>query len=449
MSVTTAAGLSGTATEGLPIYDDWPRERMLELQRERLRDLVRFAVSASPYYRGALGPDAVDARLEELPSLSKATLMAEFDRIATDPRLRLADVERHTTGPRAGSPFLGEFRLFATSGTSGLHGLVVYTHEEFALWVDSVRRALRQAGARPDTRVATIGAPNPLHVTRRLFEALRPGGSDAPVLAVTTPLAEIVRALNAYRPEALAGYASIVALLAAEQLEGRLDIEPKIVFAGSEVLTAEAEQRMLDAWSIRPFDVYASTETLMMAVSSPAHVGLHVLEDLVVLESVDERGRPVPAGTAGYKVLVTNLVNRAQPLIRYELSDSIVLAPEPDPTGRPYARVERIDGRSDDILRLPARAGGEVSVHPYLLRAPFSALPEVTQYQIVEEASGLRARVVLRAGAGFDTAERVQAELTAVLAQAGAACSVTVEPVESIAREPGHAAKLKLVKRSG
>ena len=130
---------------------------------------------------------------------------------------------------------------------------------------------------------------------------------------------------------------------------------------------------------------------------------MHVWEESLVLEVVDEQSRPVPPGSAGTKVLLTNLVNHAQPLIRYELSDAVVLAQGPDPSGRPFLRIERVDGRSDDILSFRGRAG-EVSVHPYRLRAPFSALLEVQQYQIVRERDeALTVRVVPRAGAGTDS----------------------------------------------
>src|SRR5262249_13451739 len=70
--------------------DRWSRDRLHEHQQERLRSLLAHAVAHSPYYRDTLGPDAVDAELEELPTLPKPRLMEQFDRVVTDPRLRLA-----------------------------------------------------------------------------------------------------------------------------------------------------------------------------------------------------------------------------------------------------------------------------------------------------------------------------------------------------------------------
>ena len=80
----------------------------------------------------------------------------------------------------------------------------------------------------------------------------------------------------------------------------------------------------------------------------------------------------------------------------------------PDPSGRPFDRVARVDGRSDDVLRLPGINGGRVVVHPYRLRAPFVRLLDVLQYQVVHRADGVLVRVVVRSGAERDVAERVR-----------------------------------------
>ena len=147
-------------------------------------------------------------------------------------------------------------------------------------------------------------------------------------------------------------------------------------------------------------------------------------------------------------MLLTNLTSRAQPLIRYELADSVTLAEGPNPTGRPFARIARIDGRSDDILTLPAPSGGEVAVHPSRLRAPFTTLPEVRQYQIEHTAAGLHVRIVLRADARRDVPQEVSAALAGALVSAGAlATPVRVEPVAAIPRA-GAGAKLTLVRSS-
>ncbi len=429
--------------------DGWSREQLLAFQRGRLQELIAHATAASPYYREVLGPEARSGEipLEQLPTLSKATLIDQFDRIVTDPRLRLAELEEHLQGSDSGALYLDRYRVFSTSGTSGLRALIVYSDKEFRFWVAASLRLFARMGITPGTRLVPIGAPNPLHITRELFAAFRSGRAGTPELSVLTPLDEIVSALNDYQPEAVITYASMAALLAQEQLDGRLRIAPRIVAVSSEVLTDEARRWINEAWSVQPNEVYATTETLYLANSTPPHPGLHIDEDLAVVEVVDEHNRPVSPGQQGYKVLVTNLAKRTQPLIRYELSDSVTLAAGTNPAGLPYRRLAGIDGRSDDILEFPGSAGGSVRVHPYRLRAPFAGLPEVRQYQIVRTAGGLEVRVVAQASAALDMPERVRAAVEEALANAGAAPTpVDVVPVDEIERESGHAAKLKLVK---
>jgi phenylacetate-CoA ligase len=75
--------------------DRWSREELLAFQRERVRALIRHAAIHSPYYREVLGADAAERPLSELPTLPKSTMMAEFERIVTDPRLRLTDLRTH------------------------------------------------------------------------------------------------------------------------------------------------------------------------------------------------------------------------------------------------------------------------------------------------------------------------------------------------------------------
>src|SRR5919106_1731878 len=105
----------------------WPRERLLEFQRRRLHAIVRHAVAHSPYYRRVIGDVGNgDIDLQALPIRTKTTVMAEFDRIVTDRRWRRADAERHLAGERAGEPLFGEYRIVATSGTTGVRGVVVY-----------------------------------------------------------------------------------------------------------------------------------------------------------------------------------------------------------------------------------------------------------------------------------------------------------------------------------
>ena len=91
-----------------------------------------------------LGND--DINLQQLPILTKTTLMAEFDQIVTDRRLRLADAEQHLAGDRAGAPLFGEYRVVASGGTTGVRGVVVYDQPAWEVAVASILRLLKVQG---------------------------------------------------------------------------------------------------------------------------------------------------------------------------------------------------------------------------------------------------------------------------------------------------------------
>jgi phenylacetate-coenzyme A ligase PaaK-like adenylate-forming protein len=280
----------------------------------------------------------------------------------------------------------------------------------------------------------------------RLFAALQSGGA-VPRLSALTPLDEIVAALNAFQPGVLLGYPTVATLLAAEQLAGRLNIAPRLLALGSEPLTAEMRDRIREAWGLDPCEWYATTEASTIASSTVEHPrALEIFEDQYVIEVVDDRNRPVPPGTAGAKVLVTNLENRTLPLIRYEIADRVTESPEPNPAGRPYRHLAGIDGRTADTLTFAARDGGTVALLPLRMGAPFARLPAVRQFQIVHEPGRLEVRLVLDPRAPAGTPDEVRVAVTAALEAAGAVPpQIVVTPVGELEREPGPAAKLKLI----
>jgi phenylacetate-CoA ligase len=418
-------------------HDAWSREELERHQRERLLATVRHAAAASPYYREALGPAATapDVDLAALPVLTKDTLVERFDEIVTGPRVRLAGVEAHLAGPDAAQPYLGAFRVFSTSGTTGLRGLVVFDRDDMAMSTAVSLRAIARQGIGPETRLVAIGSPDPLHLSRQLFVAFQAGRPGVPRLSVTTPLDEMVDALNAYRPEAIVGYPTVAALLADEQLEGRLDIAPRILAFGSEPITADIVRRVEAAWGVRPANIYATTEVPIVASSSPQDECLDIAEDLAVVEVEDDR------------ILVTSLASRALPLIRYEIGDVVTPADGPSPAGRPYRRLAAVQGRSGDVLRLAGRDGEWVAVHPFRLGRPLAAFPEVRQFQVRVAGERVTMQVVLRDATPRDVPDRLRAAIVRELEEAGAAApDVAVEPVAAIGRERGPGAKLKLVR---
>jgi len=198
----------------------------------------------------------------------------------------------------------------------------------------------------------------------------------------------MVEQLNAWQPEILGGYPTTERILAEEQLSGRLNISPKLISVAGEVLTPDSRRRIESAWGKKIFNEYGITETGIFAQECEKHCGLHVSEDLVIFEVVDKNNRPVEPGLYGDKLLVTVLFNRTQPLIRYEISDLVRLAGVPCSCGRPYALIDDVQGRAEDMLPFPAIQGGLITLHPIVLERIMENVP-CRGWQIIQDENVL------------------------------------------------------------
>ena len=422
----------------------WPREQLARFQQERLGALVAHARARSPYYRERIGGGPVE--LAALPVLDKATLMARFDDIVTDRRLRRDDLLAHLDGLRHDALYLGRYRAMATSGSSGRKGLYVYDRPGWAAIGAAFMRFSAWAGTRPRLprrRMAMIAGGSPTHMSRRGAATLSIGLHKMLALPVTMPVPQIVEALNAFGPECLHAYPSMAVLLADEKRAGRLRAAPEVVATSSELCTPEMAAAIEDAFGVRPFDLYASTEGLWGAACGEGG-GHHLFEDLAIAENVDEDGRPVADGERGARVLVTNLANLAQPLIRFEVADVVTIDPEPCPCGRTLRRMRSVEGRSDAVLRLPGAAGERIPVHP-LQFGVITADRGVREFQVLQRGDAIRVRVVVRAGEPPDAvAERLRERVGERLAALGVRHpDVEVATCDGLERPP--AGKLQIV----
>jgi phenylacetate-CoA ligase len=433
-------------------HDRWSVEQLEAHQRRRLGELVRHAVASSPFYReGYAGLDPGDpVELQRLPAVDKATVMARFDDLVCDRRLTLAAVEAHLDGLTGDELLLGRYRAMATGGSTGRKGVFVADRTEWRQYLAGFFRWNHYVGLGPRLprlRVASIAAARPLHMTYRMAASIDVGLHRVLRLEAATPLPAMVEALNRHRPQFLYAYGSVLGLLAAEQLDGRLRIAPTAIASSGETHTDELRDAIRAAWGTSSFELYAMTEAGIIGSHCDRHTGIHLFEDQAIVEVVDERGRSVPAGRVGHKLLVTNLVTRVQPLIRYEVSDMVAVAGERCPCGRPFRLLAGIEGRNDDILYLPAAAGGTAAVHPLALRTALAGIPGLAQYKVVHDHDGLHVRAALRPDAvATETVRQVTDRLVEKLtAQGVARPAVQVELRDHLQDERDTAGKFKLV----
>jgi phenylacetate-CoA ligase len=177
-----------------------------------------------------------------------------------------------------------------------------------------------------------------------------------------------------------------------------------------------------------------------LAAECQQHRGLHLFEDLSIVEVVDESNQPVPPGTFGAKVLLTVLWSRTQPLIRYELGDSLRLSADPCSDGRLTRVIEAILGRTEDTLHLPGVAGTNVAILPNVIHNVLDGAP-VGGWQVVQESDHLRV-LVAEPQPGFEAAALGERLHRGLVAQGALSTPVLVEQVLAIPRTPNGKAPL-------
>jgi phenylacetate-CoA ligase len=415
----------------------WGAERIEAAQRDGLRRLLAHAVAHSPFHRRRLaGADVAGigpGDLASLPVMTKTDMMAAIDDVFTDRRLTLAAIEQAlaATGTEP-IPVLGRYMALATGGSTGRRGVFVFDPAAKATFILSIIRSLlarlHAAGGIPPggLPMAMVGAGSAVHATGAA--AAETVGTDVPVrvtsVPVNLPWLQIVDRLNALQPPALIGFTSALARLAAEQSAGRLHIAPMVIISTSETLLPEAGMEITEAFGTPVVNSFASTEGLMGS-SAPGGDVLMFNSDMCIIEPVDADNRPVGPGVPSAKVLVTNLYNLAQPLIRYEMADSFVLETG---AGGPGHLLARAHGRADEVFHYQAG-----DLHPHVIRSVMLRSPEVADYQIRQTRTGIEADII--AASGGTSTDALRRRLAEALAHGGLSQpDVTVRIAGDLAR---------------
>jgi phenylacetate-CoA ligase len=371
----------------------WSAEQIANHQLEQLRLLLAHTIENSPYhFRRLRGVDPDRFMLSDLPTLpvmTKADMMANFDDVVTDQRVTRSAAEEALSASGETPPILhGTYLCLATGGSSGLRGTFVLSwHAALDFFLGLTRPTLARsaaAGGPPAAGLltASVAAPSGVHGTGAFVHLLDGalGGMVRIVQAPSTlPVPEIVRRLNKEQPAILVSYPSMARLLAAEQAAGRLRISPMSISTTSERLMPEARREIEAAFGVPASNTFASTEGLVGS-SEPGEETIAFASDLAIVE------QPIPPGTPSARILVTNLYNLAQPLIRYEMNDSFVQQRYSPGHGHLRAMV---DGRSDNVF-----VYGDLTVQPLVIRSPMVQTPEVLEYQVRQTPRGVDLAIV-------------------------------------------------------
>ncbi|WP_423747167.1 phenylacetate--CoA ligase family protein (plasmid) [Haladaptatus sp. SPP-AMP-3] len=378
-------------------------------QKRRLEELLTFVVRQSRFYkRQYRGVERPITTLEALPPVTKPMLMDNFDDVVTDTAVTRDEVDAFVGDPsKIGHRFLGQYPVWTTSGTTGRPG--IFLQDEYALtatdavgdrWslpafldIETMHKLVRHNFKTAE--IAVTGGHYAAASGVALFQRERPFlRTRIRLFSPKRPLSELVADLNAYQPAILVGYATVLKELAHEQADGRLQLTPAFITPSGESVSDVEKGELSRAFDCPVRENYGATEFYSLA-SECDYGNLHANTDWVVLEPVDENYQPVERGTPSETVLLTNLANRIQPIVRYDLGDSVTMYDEPCQCGSPFPVIE-IEGRQGDVLHFDTEEEGSVPIFPLAISSVVEEIPGVRRTQIVQtDSRSLRVRLAV------------------------------------------------------
>ena len=368
-----------------PDIETMSREDLEALQLERLQALVKRVYQKIPFYKESFDKAGINPEdIKSLADLTKLPFTVKQDMRDAYP-FGLFAVPRKDV-----------VRVHCSSGTTGTATVVGYTQKDLENWGDCFARALYGAGCGPDSTLQIaygyglftggLGAHN--------------GGERAgcTVLPMSTGNTKRqVRLMKDFDVDCLCCTPSYALNIAEVAQEEGYDVHEFPIHAGilgaepcSEATRAEIEQKM----GIQVYDIYGLSEVMGPGVACECEKqhGLHVCEDHFIIEILDPKTlQPVPDGEWG-EVVFTTLCKECSPLVRYRTRDiSRILVGECE-CGRTFRRMDRIAGRTDDMMILRG-----VNVFPSQIEEEIVSFPEIApQYQLILTTKGTLDHAELR-----------------------------------------------------
>lgn len=366
------------------------RNEILKLRRERLEEIVRYAKENSLFFANLYENIGDDFKLENLPPTNRDMLIGNFDNWCTDrsvttERVNLFMSDKDNIGKLMDDKYL----VFTTSGSTGIPCTILFDKYAISICTSiGSSRVFSQSEDRKKyehsmARTAALFAENGFYFSCSFIRYFK---DNYPLVKhnimtcdIRKPVSDIVEALNKFKPTMLFGYSTMIDLLVAEKEKGNLKINPTVIMPGGEILYDDMREHISKAFNCHVQTCYTCTECGDVAYECK-YGHLHVNDDWIIVEAVDQNNNPVPLGTQSSKILITNLFNKICPIIRFEITDRVIMQENECECGSkmPWMTLE---GRTDDIIVF----NNGRSFAPMVLYSVVKEVAGITKFQLIQQ----------------------------------------------------------------
>ena len=347
------------------------RDEMRALQLDRLKKIVKYAYERVPFYKKKF--DEIGLKPEDISKIPYTT--------KTDLR------DNYPYGLLA-VPMDEIVRVHASSGTSGKPTVVAYTKNDLDMWSDCVARLIVAAGGKKSDVVQISFGYGLFTGALGLHQGWeKVGASVIPASSGNTERqVMLMKDLGATALVATPSYGLYISEVMEKMGIKKEDLKLRIGLFGSEASSPEMHKELQDKLGVFPTDNYGLSEIIGPGVSGECEYkcGMHINEDHFYPEIIDrETLMPVADGEWG-ELVITTLTKEGLPMLRYRTKDITRLITDKCKCGRTTTRMDKIQGRSDDMLIIRG-----VNVFPSQIEGVLMSIPEIGgNYEIVVERIG-------------------------------------------------------------
>ncbi len=342
-------------------------EKIRRIQEKRLRQLLRYAYNNSPYYRASFEAAGLSydrlagCPVKSLPTINKQILMDNFDEIVTRSDLNQEQIRRFDANSQSNETlFAGKYHVVHSSGSTGKPGYFVYDvpawNEMLAgivrggLWNYSIFDIFKTLAN--DPRVLFIAATDGRYGGAMAVSAGITGMNAHQLsLDIKTPLSQWVEKINEFKPTMVIGYPSAIKILGDLVETKAITIKVDRVVSCGEPLDGGLRKYIEGLFDCEVINFYGASESLVLGLEDGRDDCMHLFDDMNYIEIEND------------KMYLTSLYNYAQPIIRYEISDQLILK-ESQREASPFTQAKIVIGRQEDLLWFNDESGKRDFLHP-------------------------------------------------------------------------------------
>lgn len=342
------------------------KEEIKIIQEEKLRNILKYAYDNSSYYReefekaGITNENISWIPISHFPTMDKAILMEHFNELVTVPDLRQEELrifDKEETEQQ--KKFKDKYHVVHSSGSTGKPGYFVYDDKAWNEMLLSIIRGALWDMTTPEIIKLLVQGPRIVYIAAtdgRYGGAMAVGGGIEGLhakqlfLDIKTPLSEWIEKVNNFKPNMIIGYPSAIKILGDIVEKGGIEVDVIRVVSCGEPLGPSLRKFMEKTFSADVINFYGASESLALGVETGNSQGMYLFNDMNYIEVVNG------------KMYITSLYNRVQPLIRYGISDHLILKKADNLY--PFTKAEILLGRNEDLLWFEDEDGNRDFLHP-------------------------------------------------------------------------------------